>query len=577
MTDNHGMTRFREFRTKLWIFIFLPLMLHPSPLKPDNQNGRVVIRVDTTRPAKALKHVWPYFGFDECNFASSPNAKQLMQTIASANRDPAYIRSHFLLNTGDGTPALKWGSTNAYTEDAGGNPVYDWEIMDQIMDAVVTSGCIPLVEIGFMPQALSIAPEPYQHTYPPDYWAGWAFPPKDYSKWAGLIRAWAAHSRDRYGEIEREWWWELWNEPDIFYWQGTFEEYCRLFDVTEQALHAVLPGAMLGGPHTTGPAHPKAEKFLRDFLEHCLRGKNAVTGETGTRLDFVGFHSKGSTKVVDGHPRMNLGLNLKSNQRGFAVVAGFPEFRNTPIIIGECDPEGMAARSSTVWPANGYRNGSAYAAYEIALMKHTLDLAAQEGVNLRGVLTWAFMFDGKEYFEGFRTLATNGIHKPVLNAFKMLGMLRGKRLALMSSGALGKERIIQEQVLGHPDVDGLAVATEEMVQVLVWNYHDDITPGPDTPVRIEIAGPSDIGGRARIIHYRIDHTHSNAFAKWESMGSPKAPTPAQRAELLAAGELETLGSATYQDVADAKLRLDFDLPRHGVSLIEILWPGSSRD
>jgi hypothetical protein len=61
------------------------------------------------------------------------------------------------------------------------------------------------------------------------------------------------------------------------------------------------------------------------------------------------------------------------------------------------------------------------------------------------------------------------------------------------------------------------------------------------------------------------------------MGSPKAPTPAQRAELLAAGELETLGSATYLDVADAKLRLDFDLPRHGVSLIEILWPGSSRD
>lgn len=130
-----------------------------------------------------------------------------------------------------------------------------------------------------------------------------------------------------------------------------------------------MPEAVIGGPHTTGPAYPKAEKFLKDFLEHCARGKNSVTGKKETRLGYVGFHSKGRTELVDGHPRMNLGLNLTSNQRGFSVVAEFPEFWNTPIIIGECHPEGLAARSPTVYPANGHRNGSAYAAGELEFLR----------------------------------------------------------------------------------------------------------------------------------------------------------------------------------------------------------------
>ena len=553
------------------IIVFFLMTSLGMKANPQEQVHGVKINVDPTKPGQPLPHVWPYFGFDECNFAIAPRAKELMNTLAAANQEPVFIRSHFLLNTGDGVPALKWGSTNVYTEDAEGNVIYDWTIMDQIMDAIVNSRCRPLIEIGFMPKALSVKPEPYRHVYPPDYWAGWAYPPMDYIKWGALVREWAIHSQQRYGAIEKTWLWELWNEPDIFYWQGTFEEYCTLFDSTEHALHEVMPEAVLGGPHTTGPAHPKAEKFLRDFLEHCVRGKNSVTRKKGTRLDYVGFHSKGRTELVDGHPRMNLGLNLKSNERGFSVVAEFPEFRNTPIIIGECDPEGLAARSSTVYPANGYRNGSAYAAYEAALMKHTLDLADQTGINLKGVLTWAFMFDGKEYFEGFRTLVTNGIHKPVLNVFKMLGMLQGHRVPLTSSGALGTDRIIEKKVLEAPDIDGLATATGEIVQVLLWNYHDDIISAPAAPVRLTIKALADAGSRARVIHYRIDENHSNAFRQWLSMGSPKAPSQVQLSELYAAGELESLGPITYLDVRNGQLQLNFDLPRLSVSLVEVRW------
>jgi xylan 1,4-beta-xylosidase len=463
---------------------------------------------------------------------------------------------------------MKWGSTNVYTEDANGNAKYDWTIMDKIIDAIVNSGCQPLVEIGFMPKAMSVKPEPYQHKYPPDVWAGWAYPPKDYGKWAELIKKWALHSKEKYGSAaEDKWLWELWNEPDIFYWQGTFEEYCKLFDYTEKALHSALPNAILGGPHTTSPAYRRPAKYLRDFLTHCATGENYATGKKGTRLDYIGFHSKGNTSLVDGHPRMDLGANLKSNQQGFEITSGFEQYRNTPIIIGECDPEGMAALSSTVNKANDYRNGSYYAVYEVAMMKHTLDLADRADVNLKGVVTWAFLFEGKQYFEGFRTLSTNGIGKPVLNGFKMLGMLEGKRVPLSSSGALGADRIISEKVLRAPDIDGLATADEEKAQVILWNYHDDLIDAEPNEVRLDIKLPS-IYNMVAVTHWRIDKTHSNAHTKWLAMGSPQEPTDEQLTELKKAAELEMLEPVRHYNVNNGVLSISFELPRHSVSLVE---------
>ena len=98
-------------------------------------------------------------------------------------------------------------------------------------DTYLTNGVHPYAQIGFMPEALSIHPQPYQHHWQPgakysDIETGWAYPPKDYQKWADLVFHFAAHLRDRYGEGEaKTWLWEVWNEPDIDYWKGTPEEY----------------------------------------------------------------------------------------------------------------------------------------------------------------------------------------------------------------------------------------------------------------------------------------------------------------------------------------------------------------
>src|SRR5205085_8851380 len=136
-----------------------------------------------------------------------------------------------------------------------------------------------------------------------------------------------------------------------------------------------------------------------------------------------------------GYVRMGISNQLKAISNGFQIVASFPEFRNTPIVIGESDPEGCAACSSRVYPQNGYRNGTMYSSYTAAQLARTYELAELHGVNLLGSVTWAFEFDDQPYFDGFRALATNGIDKPVLNVFRMLGQMGGERIAVESTGA----------------------------------------------------------------------------------------------------------------------------------------------
>ena len=524
----------------------------------------VSIQVDATQKGKPLKHVWQYYGYDECNYTTTPDCKALMRTVAQINPEPVYLRQHFLLNSGNGIATPKWSSTNVYTEDENGWPVYDWRIMDGIMDAVTASGCRPLVEIGLMPKDLSVRPDPYRPPKPfgPNEGIGVFFPPKDYEKWAELIRRWARHTKARYKNAEETWLWELWNEPDIFYFQGTYENYEKLFEYTEQALHEVMPKAVLGGPHVAGVGN-----FMRRFLTHCAGEKNSLTGKTGTRLDYIGFHAKGGTAFKDGHVEMSMLGQLQKHQRGFAMVADFPEFRNTPIIIGEADPDGAAGMPASRSPSRGYRNVPAYGAYVAAMMKYSLDLAEREKVNLKGVLTWAFMFDGMPWFDGYRTLATNGIHKPVLNAFKMLGWLKGNELPLTSDGAVGLDEILKDSVRARPDINGMAVADGQSVKILIWNYHDFLVPAEPAPIRLKVKLPPDFVSKARVTHYRIDETHSNAYTKWLELGGPQNPDAQMLAKLKAAMELEMLEPAKIIDITGGEASLNFELPRSGLSLI----------
>ncbi len=535
------------------------------------QASRANVSVDATAPGAPLERVWPFHGFDEINYATVPDGAALLAELAALHSAPVHVRTHFLFNTGDGTPAMKWGSTNVYTQDGAGNAVYDWALTDGIMDSITGAGAFPFVELGFMPQALSTQPTPYRNASTTALNGGCFYPPTDYTKWADLVRTWAGHADARYSEVAKRWLWELWNEPDIGYWHGTFEEYAKLYDYTEAALHEVIPEAVLGGPAVASAD----DGFLTQFLDHCATEPNAVTGSTGTRLDLVTFHAKGGVAVSGDHVEMDLGNQLRLERAGFAAVAAYPKYQQTPIYVTEADPDGCAACPIDTDPADAYRNSTAYGAYELAMMKRSLELEAELGVKLGGLLTWAFTFPGTPYFAGYRALATNGIALPVLSAFKLLGRLAGARLPLTSSGARSLDEILANGVRGEPDVDGMAVLDGESIETLVWNYHDDLESVAQTPVHLAIKVPASFGSSVRVSHWRVDESHGDAYTVWASQGMPQSPSAAESAELVQAMEPAPLVPDTTAAVAtDGTVTLDFELPRFGVSLITLVRAGA---
>ena len=541
----------------------------------------VNITVDAAKVTGTLQPIWRYFGADEPNYATMKDGQRLLADLGKLAPGRIYFRAHNLLNTGDGTPALKWGSTNAYTEDAQGRPVYDWRGIDRIFDSYLARGVKPLVQIGFMPEALSTHPKPYRHEWRPGLpydkiFTGWSKPPKDYAKWGELVYQWAKHCVEKYGAREVEtWWWEVWNEANSLprgYWGGSAEEFRKLHDYAVAGVRRALPTARVGGPDTAS----HGGQFMKDFLEHCLRGKNYATGGTGTPLDFVSFHAKGAPTMRDGHVRMGISTELRTIETAFTTFNSYPELKNIPVIIGECDPEGCAACQG---PQMAYRNGTMYSSYTAAAFARLHTLAAFHKINLEGALTWAFTFEDQPWFAGFRQIVSNGVPMAVFNVFRMYSLMDANQLNAVSDCETPLDEIIAKGVRGAPDVGVIATRAPESgpgahrIAIMAWHYHDDDIAGPNAAVKLAIRGLPAGVREAKVTHYRIDQNHSNAYAEWLRMGSPVAPNEKQYAALQKASDLATLeGSPAGVAVAsDGSATLDFALPRQAVSLVVVEW------
>lgn len=552
------------------LLLILAVIIFSPMLATGGETFPVTINVDASESLGPLKPIWRFFGADEPNYATMQHGKKLLGELGGLQPKQVFFRAHNLLTSGDGTPALKWGSTNVYTENEQGEPVYDWSIVDGIFDAYLERGVRPYAQIGFMPKALSTHPEPYQHEWTmhapyDEIFTGWAHPPKDYEKWGELVYQWAKHCVDRYGAKEVEtWYWQTWNESNAPYWQGSPADFHKLNDYAIAGVRRALPTAKVGGPDTAG----HGGQFTRDFFKHCLSGTNYATGEKGTPLDFVSFHAKGSPKVVDGRVQMGISNQLRTIDEGFRIVASFDQLKDTLIVIGESDPEGCAACQG---PQLGYRNGTMYSSYTAAVFARKFDLADRHGVNLEGALTWAFEFEGHPLFSGFRALATGGIDKPVLNVFRMFSLMEGDRIAAESDGAISLEKIVREGVRQQPDVAALASRSEKELCVMVWHYHDDDLAGPDASVALKLAGLESGEQEVSLTHYRIDETHSNAFTVWKEMGSPLEPSEEQYKKLEAAGQLAKLGESEPVSISEGSGEVSFELPRQGVSLLVFSW------
>ncbi len=530
----------------------------------------VTMRVDAAKSIGALPPIWRFFGADEPNYANRPEGERLLSELGRLLPGGLYFRAHNMMTSGDGTPDFKWGSTNIYRQQ-NGTAVYDFTIADRIIDAYLVRGIHPYLELGFMPEAMSAAPDdvPYRRPWAPgvDYkglTAGWTYPPRDIEKWAELVYQWTRHNVERYGSAEVErWYFEVWNEPNLgFYWSGTAEDFYRLHDYAIDAVRRALPSAQVGGPDVAG----SGGAFMDGFLKHVAAGTNYATGEAGTPTDFLSFHAKGQPTVADGHVRMGIANQLRTVDEAFAKIAAVPELAHKPIIIGENDPEGCAACPG---PQNAYRNGALYASYTAASYARLWELARRRQVDLVGALTWAFTFPGQPWFAGYRQLATNGVDLPVLNVFRLLSRLGAVQVAATSSGEVSLERIMSDGVRDSPDVGVLATRSENgSVEILLWHYQDDDAAGPAADVRLVLTGLAP-GLEHEALVWRVDSHAGNAFTSWQHMGSPAHPTKRQIDRLIRAARMTARPVRIEPRGRAGRVSLNRRLPLQSVELIEV--------
>jgi xylan 1,4-beta-xylosidase len=263
---------------------------------------------------------------------------------------------------------------------------------------------------------------------------------------------------------------------------------------------------------------------------------------------------------------MNISTELRNVDANYKVINKYPQLKNIPVIIGEFDPEGCAACGMSTNPENAYRNGTMYSSYTAASFARLYELTTKYKINLLGAVSWSFEFENQPWFAGFRDLATNGVNKPVLNVFKMFGMMQGNRVEAKSSQMYGLKLVLDSSIRkANTDVGVLATKGEKSAAVLIWNYHDQDKVGTKDSVSVALNGLTK--SVVTITHYRIDNENSNSYETWKKMGSPQQPTTAQIALLEKSSQLQTIGKPIKFNTKSGSYK--FELGRQGISMLKI--------
>jgi len=374
------------------------------------------------------------------------------------------------------------------------------------------------------------------------------------------------------------WRWEVWNEPDIGYWRATRQEYFEFYRVSVDAVRSVLPGALVGGPATTGDLRPTAGlpaeglNFLSDFLDFCIDG--------AVPLDFVSFHTKGAYFVpvrsylppgeVSAPQSPSMVKMLREVRASLAEVAKRPALAGVECLADECDASVPAHLGRFDNSNFAYRNSEYFPVFQCALLKKLLDLEESRAAALRAATAWAFYIEGERCFEGTRSLVTyGGVEKPVLNAYRMLGRLGRWRLRASSSDAWPVGRVDEDESVPE-EVDVLAARSDDgQVSALVWRHDDDQHRGDrrPRPVRARVRGLGP--GAVLVREWRVDAGHSNSYRCWEALGAPDYPGPEQVAEMNRRGQLTLTGPERLEEPVDGELAVDLSLPLPSVALLEL--------
>ncbi len=481
-----------------------------------SSRAQETVTINAKAPAHPFPHFWEQiFGSGRANLALREGYRKDLKLVHD-NVGMEYVRFHAILHDENGV----------YDEDEKGNPVFNFNYVDQIYDGLLANGVKPFVEISFMPNKLTSDPNAVH----PFWYKQNVAPPKDYAKWDALIRAFGQHLVDRYGIDEvASWYFEVWNEPNIDFWAGNPKQatYFELYDHTARDLKAVSPRLRVGGP-ATAAAH-----WVPEFLAHVAAEK--------TPIDFVSTHGYDDDTVEDMFgtheeiPMLDRVCRAVGKVNGEIKASAYPAL---PLFWTEWN---VPSYGDEVKARDNWFVGPALA--------HTIDQC--DGL-VKGMSFWTFdnvFEEGGVYQDpfngGFGIVNAYQIRKPAFYDFSLLHKLGEERIANPAHNLLVTRR-----------KDGTLV-------VAAWNLvaMDKLNEGKPETLTLQFEG---VAKNARVRMERVDEGHGNPFPEYKALGSPHYPTVKQIAEINAASALPA-PEATHLKNG----KLEVELPVNGLAVFEI--------
>jgi xylan 1,4-beta-xylosidase len=417
-----------------------------------------------------------------------------------------YIRFH----------AIFHDEVGLYNEDAQGKPFYDFSYVDQIYDGLRADGIRPFVELSFMPRQLAASDQPHAFWYKPR-----VSPPKDYNKWDDMVYQFTAHLVERYGIDEvAQWYFEVWNEPNIDFWIGEPKQstYFTLYDHTARAVKRAGGRLRVGGPATAQAA------WIAPMIQHCV--------DANVPLDFVSTHVYGNESAKD-----VFGTDEKiprSDMVARSVRKVYDEVKRSP-----------RPTLPIIWSEYNASYGNEVPVTDSAFMGPWManNIRLCDGLTtMMSYWTFSDVFEEQgvvktPFYGGYGLVAEGGVPKAAFNAFAMLHRLGDQRLEVNGTSVLATKR---------PD-GSLAIA--------LWNYAPPEGHGTPRQFHVTVDG---LPATARFRSEIVDPQHGSALEVWQAMGSPAFPTQQQYQQLQA--------NATKTAHVDGA---SIALPAHALALMEI--------
>jgi len=445
-----------------------------------------------------------------------------------------YIRMH----------GLFCDDMGVYREDKSGQPEYNWQYIDQLYDFLQSIGMKPFVELGFMPSALASGKQTIF------WWKGNVTQPKDYGKWADLIRAFTAHLKERYGEDEvRTWYFEVWNEPNLGgFFAGKQEDYFHLYDVTAKAIKSVSPAYRVGGPATAGCG------WIPEFIGFCATNVSPV--------DFVSTHTYAVNQgFLDENGQS--GTVLSQNPR--AIYAEMIDTRNK--IKASAMPN--LELHFTEWSASYTPSDPVHDSYHSAAF--ILDKVKNVGTAVDSMSYWVFTDIFEEagprftpFHGGFGLVNYEGINKPAFYAYEFLNRLG--ETELQSSDAASW------------------VCTDKSggVQVLLWDftltqptpkvndqvyYKRDLPSQPKSKVTLALSNVP--AGQYSMAVYRVGYRANDAYSAYLDLGSPNQLTKTQVAKIKTMSDGRPERVTTINIAADGMVHETLEIRDNDVCFVTL--------